>query len=90
MPDRVGWEAGGFFWRVLEAFFCEYFSFLVLERIFLRFWKNLGGPNRCQNQFLMCFLRCLFGGDLGVDFFMFLKFFFQARTLIFVRTAGVL
>ena len=90
MPGRVRAEAGGFFWRVLEAFFCEYFSFLVLERIFLRFWKDFGGPNRCQNQFLMCFLRCLFGGDLGVDFFIFFKFFVQARTLIFVRTGEVL
>ena len=63
---------------------------MVFERIFLGFWKGLGGLNGCQNQFLDSFLRCFFGGDLGIDFSTIFLIFFEVRTLIFVRTGEVL
>ena len=71
-------------------FFFASFSTMVFERIFLGFWRGFGGQNGCQNQFWECFLRCFSGGQLGIDFFVFLKIFFKARTLIFVRIANVL
>ena len=55
----------------------------LLRQVFLGFWKDFGGQNWCQNQFLMCFLRCLFGGDLGVDFFIFFNFCFSSSNLDF-------
>ena len=63
---------------------------MVFERIFLGFGRGFGAPNWCQNQFLESFLRCFFGGDLGIDFSTIFLVFFEVRTLIFVRTGEVL
>ena len=57
---------------------------MVFERIFLGFWRGFGGQNGCQNQFWECFLRCFFGGQLGIDFLVFLKVFFKVEQAFFL------